>query len=146
MIEPIFVDTNVLVYALDASQGVKHEAARYWLETIWQSKRGRLSMQVLQECYVTLTRKLRPGLSPVDARREMEAYLPWEPMVVTTVVLQRAWSNESRFSLSWWDALIVAAAQASGARYLLTEDLQDGQDFDGLRVVNPFTHTPRDLD
>lgn len=142
----IFVDTNVLVYALDASQGLKHVAARRWLEVLWHSQRGRLSVQVLQECYVTLTRKLRPGLSPADARREVESYLPWSPVVIAPSVLQRAWLNEQRFSLSWWDALIVAAAQASGARYLLTEDLQTGQELDGVRVISPFTHTLQELD
>jgi len=142
----IFVDTNVLVYALDASQGSKHEAARRWIDVLWHTQRGRLSMQVLQECYVTLTRKLRPGLSLADARREVESYLPWAPITITTSVLERAWLNESRFSLSWWDALIVAAAQSGGARYLLTEDLQDGQDLDGVQVISPFAHTLQELD
>lgn len=145
MIDPVFVDTNVLVYALDSSQGDKQASAHQWLHALWKSRRGMVSVQVLQESYVTLTRKLRPGLSTLDARREVEAYLSWAPIVTTPDVLDRAWQNEVKFSLSWWDSLIVAAAQIGGARYLLTEYLQDGQELAGLRVVNPFKHTPESI-
>ncbi len=136
----VFVDTNVLVYAVDSSQGEKQRQCRDWLVALWDSRRGRVSVQVLQECYLTLTRKLRPGLPPAEARREVEAYLAWHPLTISPEVLQRAWGVEATFGLSFWDSLIVAAALASGARFLLTEDLQDGQDLFGIRVVNPFLH------
>ena len=145
MTDLIFVDTNVLVYALDAATGERHTAAREWMDAIWRSRRGRLSVQVMQELYVTLTRKLKPGMSPDDAQREVRTMLAWTPWETTPVILERAWAVESRFQLSWWDALIVASAQAGGCRYLLTEDLQPGQTFDGLVVVSPFRTRPQEI-
>jgi len=145
MAGPIFVDTNILVYALDAAAGEKQVRAREWMTLAWRTGRGRVSIQVLQELYVTLTRKLRPGLTPPEARGEVRALLPWQPISVDSSVLESAWNLQDRFALSWWDALIVGAAQAMRCRYLLTEDLQDGQDLDGLLVVNPFRHTPDSL-
>jgi predicted nucleic acid-binding protein len=118
MTAPIFVDTNVLVYAVDAGAGVMHTAARDWMTMLWERQTGRISVQVLQEFYVTVTRKLRPGMSPSEAQREVRALMPW------------------------WDSLIVASAQTLGCRTLLTEDLQHGQQFDDLTVVNPFKVEP----
>ncbi len=145
MTAPLFVDTNVLVYAIDAAAGERHRAARRWIEALWRNQRGRLSVQVLQEFYATTTRKLRPGLAAADAQREVRALLTWSPVEITTPILERAWHVEARYQLSWWDALIVASAQTVGCRYLLTEDLQDGQEIDGLLVVSPFRMTPEDL-
>lgn len=142
MTAAVFVDTNVLVYALDAAAGDKHQQARAWMLALWQSGRGRVSTQVLQEFYVTITRTLSPGLSREAAHIEVRALYSWAPIEITTAVLDRAWHIESRFQLSWWDALIVAAAQSAQCDMLLTEDLQDGQTFDGLRVVNPFRTPP----
>lgn len=145
MTAPIFVDTNVLVYAVDASAGSRHSSAREWMTALWEQETGRLSVQVLQEFYVTVTRKLRPGMSPADAQREVRAFLPWGPVETNADILERAWFIESRYGLSWWDALIVASAQTLGCRTLLTEDLQHGQDFDGLVVVSPFRISPDSL-
>jgi predicted nucleic acid-binding protein len=145
MTDPVFVDTNVLVYAIDASAGSRHDDARRWMQSLWQRQTGRLSVQVLQEFYVTVTRKLRPGLTPSDAQREVRAFLPWSPVETSPAVLERAWFVESRYQLSWWDSLIVASAQTIGCRTLLTEDLNHGQDFDGLVVVNPFRLRPDEL-
>ena len=142
MTAAVFVDTNVLVYALDAAAGEKHQKARAWMLALWQSGRGRVSTQVLQEFYVTITRKLTPGLSRAAAQIEARALYSWAPIEITTTVLDRAWHIESRFQLSWWDALIVAAAQSAQCELLLTEDLQAGQLFDGVQVVNPFLTTP----
>lgn len=145
MTAPIFVDTNVLVYARDAAAGDKQVRAAEWMTFVWRTGRGRVSIQVLQELYVTLTRNLRPGLEPEEAREEVRALLPWQPIPVDPGVLESAWNLRDRFALSWWDALIVGAAHATRCRYLLTEDLQDGQDLDGLLVVNPFHHDPDSL-
>jgi predicted nucleic acid-binding protein len=138
----IFVDTNVLVYARDAGEPDKQPQAARWLEYIWRSQRGRLSTQVLGEYYVTVTRKLRPGLSVEEARRELRSLMAWDPLPVSAAVIELAWSLQDRFSLSYWDAQILGAAQIAGCSLLLTEDLQDGQVFDGLTVVNPFRHEP----
>lgn len=145
MTAPIFVDTNILVYARDSAAGAKQERAAEWMAFAWRTGRGRLSIEVLQELYVTLTRKLRPGLGPEEARAEVRTLLPWQPIAADPGIMERAWGLQDRFQLSWWDALIVAAAQATGSGYLLTEDLQDGQDLDGVLVVNPFRHTPDSL-
>ncbi|WP_310569075.1 PIN domain-containing protein [Gemmatimonas sp.] len=142
MTAPVFVDTNVLVYALDAAAGDKHHQARAWMLSLWQSGRGRVSTQVLQEFYVTVTRQLTPGLPREAAQIEARSLYSWAPIEITTAVLDRAWHIESRFQLSWWDALIVAAAQSAQCELLLTEDLQHGQLFDGVQVVNPFRTAP----
>jgi predicted nucleic acid-binding protein len=138
MTAPVFVDTNVLVYANDAAAGDRHVEARRWMESLWRERTGRVSVQVLQEFYVTVTRKLRPGLDPAEAQHLVRTLLPWSPVEITPTILDRAWAVESRYRLSWWDSLIVASAQSARCRTLLTEDLQHGQDFDGLIVRSPF--------
>ena len=143
MTGPVFVDTNVLIYAVDLADPRKQRLAQNWLDEIWQGKVGRLSFQVLQEFYVKVCQK---GLSSVsDARSEIRDLLTWKPIAVTTGLLERSWKIQDRYQLSFWDALIVAAAKVSACRYLLTEDLQDGQDLDGVQVVCPFTHEPASL-
>ncbi|HPR05791.1 MAG TPA: PIN domain-containing protein [Denitromonas sp.] len=138
MTGPFFVDTNVLVYARDAGEAQKQARARDWLTFLWQTHQGRLSTQVLQEYYQVVTRRLRPGLAADTARGDVRDLAVWQPVAADLPLLERAWVAESRFQLSWWDALIVGAAQQLGCRYLLSEDLQDGQDLDGVIVANPF--------
>ena len=142
MTELYFVDTNILVYSRDASEPEKNPIALEWLEFLWRTQRGRLSTQVLQEYYQVVTRKLAPGLSREAAREDVSDLTTWRPQTTDRLVLERAWTVEDRFGLSWWDSLIVAAAQRLGATHLLTEDLQAGQDFDGLSVINPFETPP----
>ncbi len=91
-----------------------------------------------EELHVTVTRKLRPGLPPRDARADVHDLAAWRPVTVSVSLLESAWSLEERFGMSFWDASVVAAAQAAGCRHLLTEDLQDGADLDGVRIVDPF--------
>ena len=143
MTGPVFVDTNVLVYRSDASDPVKQARADAWFGFLWRSRAGRLSFQVLQELYSTLTRKMRPGFDDREAREIVRELTAWKPIPVDRPVLERAWSLEDRCSLSWWDALIVAAAQTSECNVLLTEDLQHGQVFDTVLVVNPFAAPQR---
>ncbi len=138
----VFVDTNVLVYVRDRTDGEKQRRAAEWMAALWDSRRGRLSVQVVQEYYVTLTGKLDPPRSVEEAREDVLSLQAWEPIVIDSGLLEDGWDFQERFGLSWWDALIVAAAHRSGSRWLLTEDLQDGQDILGLTVVNPFSHTP----
>lgn len=142
----VFVDTNVLVYARDAVEVEKQAIALRWLERLWEERAGRLSAQVLGEYYVTVTRKLRPGM-PVDAaRRDVQALGAWEPVPVSALLVERAWALQDRFSLSYWDALIVAAAQVADCDLLLSEDMQHGQAMDGLTIVNPFRQGPEILE
>ena len=143
---PVFVDTNVLVYARDASEPDKQPRALAWIEYLWRTQTPRLSYQVLQEYYAITTRKLKPGLSPEAARADIRDLLAWRPVQVGAEMLEAGWLAEDRFGLSCWDALIVAAARITGCEHLLTEDLQHGSDLDGLRVVSPFRTQPGSLD
>jgi predicted nucleic acid-binding protein len=135
---PVFVDTNVLVYARDASDQEKQATAVAWMQHLWTSAGGRLSMQVLQEYYVTVTRKLDPGLSAGEARDDIRDLAAWRPIRIDEAIIEAAWRLEDRYGLSFWDSLIVAAAQAAGCEALLTEDLQHGLDVDGLHIADPF--------
>jgi predicted nucleic acid-binding protein len=138
----VFVDTNVLVYARDASEAEKQPRAAEWMQRLWQERRGRLSTQVLQEYYIVVTSKLDPGLPADQARQDVRLLQAWDPVVTDLGLMEKAWSIQDRHRLSFWDALIVAAALHCGARHLLTEDLQDGQLFEELRVLDPFRHDP----
>jgi predicted nucleic acid-binding protein len=133
-----FVDSNVLVYARDVDAGDKQVRAMEWLAELWRGQKGRISYQVLQEYYVTVTQKLKPGLPIIEARRDVTALLSWNPAISNSEIIQRGWELQDRFSLSWWDSTIAAAALELGCAYLVTEDFQDGLTIDDLRVVNPF--------
>ena len=138
----VFVDTNVLVYARDASEPDKQPVAMNWLEALWSTRAGRLSVQVLQEYYVTVTAKLDPGLEPREARADVRRLGVWDPLPIDLSLQEDAWDVQDRYGLSFWDATIVAAARRLGCRNLLSEDLQAGQDLDGLVVVDPFASGP----
>jgi predicted nucleic acid-binding protein len=143
MSAPVFVDTNVLLYAADSRDPDKQRAAAAWRSELWRSRRGRVSYQVLQEFYVQALR-----MSPKQeeaARAEVRDLFAWEPLAIDEPVLETAWDLQERFSLSFWDALIVAAAFTLECSYLLTEDLSHGQVLDGVRIVNPFRTSPSEL-
>jgi predicted nucleic acid-binding protein len=144
MTGPVFVDTNVLFYARDASELVKQPLAMKWLARLWRERTGRLSWQVLNEFYVNVTRKLSPAMSPAAARVHVEMLTAWDPVPVDGKVIRAAWRLQDAYSLSWWDALIVAAAQVAGCAYLLTEDLSAGTKYGGVEVVNPFAVCPEE--
>ena len=142
---PVFVDTNVLVTSRDATERRKQPKASAWLGHLWRAREGRLSIQVLQEYYVTVTRKLTPGLQADVARRDVSLLQAWRPVVIDEAIVEDAFVGEDRWGLSFWDALIVSAARAAGCPHLLSEDLQAGQDFDGVVAVDPFVTEPSDL-
>lgn len=142
MESPVFVDTNVLVYHRDSTEPEKQARAAEWMARLWDEGSGRVSVQVLEEYYVTVTGKLRPGMPRDEAREDVAALRAWNPLVPDARILDDAWSIEDRYGLSFWDAMIVAAARRLGCAILLTEDLQDGQDLDGLLVRSPFTLAP----
>lgn len=143
MTAPVFVDTNVFLYALDQADLKKQAAARAWRTELWKNRLGRISFQVLQEFYVKATRKWPQTRD--DVRAEIKDLLSWQPVVIEAAILERGWKIQDRFQLSFWDALIVAAAKSIGCRYFLTEDLQTGQDLEGILVVNPFFTNPASL-
>lgn len=133
-----FVDTNILVYCFDDSDAAKRDRAQLVMRRLWETRSGRLSHQVLQEFYVTVTRKLKPALPRPQARAEVEDFLDWKPLRPSAVLLKQAWQIEDHYGFSWWDSLIVAAAIAQDCTTLLTEDLQHGLIIGNLRVANPF--------
>ncbi len=141
----VFVDTNVLVYARDASEPEKQARAAEWMAALWERRAGRLSYQVLQEFYITVTAKLSPGLDREAARRDVRALGAWQPLPANSRVLEGAWVLQDRHRLPWWDALIVAAAQLLDCRYLLSEDFQEGLSLGNLTVIQPFRQRPGDL-
>ncbi len=141
----VFVDTNVLVYARDTSEPEKCAAAEAWLSHLWKSGAGRVSVQVLREYYVTVTRKLVPGWAPAKARIDVRGLLAWSRDLPEASLAEEAWRIEDRHKVHWWDALIVAAAQRLGCRYLLSEDFSHGASFDTLEVVSPFERTPEQV-
>ena len=97
---------------------------------------------MLQEFYITVTQKLEPRLPKEIARQDVRDLVSWRPVIADAKLLADAWAAQDRHKTSWWDSLIVAAAQSAGCRYLLSEDLQQGQIFDNVQVVNPFLHDP----
>ena len=107
-----------------------------------------MSVQVLQELYSTLTSKRRLNVDVAEARIIVRELAVWQPVAIDLAMLNRAWALQDRFPLSWWDALIIAAAQICECKVLLTEDLQDGQEFGAVQVVNPFAtmdRTPEEI-
>jgi predicted nucleic acid-binding protein len=145
MTSKVFADTNLLVYSRDASEPQKQEQAMAWMSHLWTTRTGKLSYQVLQEFYLTVTAKLHPGLDPESARKDVRSLLAWHPIVVNERVLENAWLVQESYQISWWNALVVSAAQLADCRYLLTEDLQENQEFGSLRVINPFHVEPTSL-
>lgn len=138
MTAAVFVDTNIFVYSRDASEPEKQAVAARWLEQLWIEQRGRTGIQALNEFYVTVTRKLDPGMAPEDALADVRALLSWEPQPVDRRLLLRAHDVERRHRMSWWDSMIIAAAQLQHCVLLLSEDFQEGWSCDGVTVCNPF--------
>ena len=135
---PTFVDTNILAYAHDRSETYKRPIAQAVLESLWQSRVGAVSTQVLQELYVVVTRKFDPPMCHAAARELVAVYGEWRVVQVDIPLILAASQLQERHGFSFWDALIVEAANRSGAARLLTEDLQHGRKIGGVTIGNPF--------
>jgi len=135
---PSFVDTNILVYAEDRDAKAKHDIARELVLGLWNDRQGVVSVQVLQEYYVTVTRKLKKPLGATEALDAVREYLTWTVVENTGSLLVQAVDLQQRSQLSFWDALVVQAAIQAGCDQLYSEDLNAGQRFESLVVVNPF--------
>lgn len=132
-----FVDTNVLLYAVstDPVEASKSRTA----DDILSSRDLGLSVQVLQEFYVQATRESRADrLSHRQASQLVESFLRFSVQELTVAIVQAAQATCDRFLISYWDAAVLEAARTLGCEVVLTEDLADGQDYDGVRVENPF--------
>jgi predicted nucleic acid-binding protein len=134
------VDTNVLLYTLDAADPVKHATALRWRDALWGKKAGRLSWQVLNEFYSNAVRKLR---APEAVARDLvESYAQWPVTAFSQPLIERAWHWMDRAGISYWDALILAAAERSGCRRLLSEDFSHARKYGSVQIVNPFLADP----
>ena len=134
----IFLDTNILLYSHDSAAGIKHARARVVMDQLWSMRRGVLSTQVLQEFAVNLRRRISPPLSARETREWIGQYMQWEVVTNTSRSILNALELEDRYEISFWDALIVQAAESAGAETLYTEDLSDGQTYGSVRVANPL--------
>jgi predicted nucleic acid-binding protein len=134
----VFVDTNILIYSRDSRNATKQTLAHEWLQQLWRNRTGRTSVQVLSEYYVNVTRKLKPGLSPQIAWDDVEALQAWKPQAIDVALLNRSRNVERLHRLSWWDSMIVAAAQEQRCTLLLSEDLSHGTHYGDVKVCNPF--------
>ena len=135
---PVFVDTNVLVYAYDQSAGKKYDHARFLLDQLWSDMRGHLSIQVLQEFFVTVTQKVRKPLESETASDIVRDLSYWDIHAPVADDVLGAIDLQQRYGISFWDAMILWSAQQLGCSTVWSEDMSEGQDYDGVRVFNPF--------
>lgn len=136
--QKVFVDTNVLVYAYDLSAGEKHDRARELVEDLWRTRVGCVSVQVLQEFFVNVTRKIPKPLSTVQAKEIVSDLGYWKAHSPSPRDVVEAIELHERLELSFWDAMIVRSAASLGCGIVYTEDLNAGQAYDGIRAENPF--------
>lgn len=131
-----FIDTSILIYAHDLDAGEKHKDAANLLFRAWNEEvRPVISVQVLQELVANLLRRLEES---GEAIRQLLDHTIWRVIDSDTALVVRATEVMKRYKLSWWDSMIVAAAEKANAAILWTEDLNDGQQFGKLKVVNPL--------
>jgi predicted nucleic acid-binding protein len=136
--EKSFVDTNILVYANDRSSGAKHRIAGDLLESLWNTGTGVVSTQVLQEFCVSARKHTSKPMPVEEIASLVRDYQSWEIVVNTAESVVDALDLEARYQISFWDALILQAAERADAKILYSEDLSHGQLYDTVRSVNPF--------
>jgi predicted nucleic acid-binding protein len=139
MSDRYFVDTNILMYAHDTAAGEKHARAKALVEDLWDNRSGVVSTQVLQELAVNLRRKAKRPLDAKATRDVVTDYLAWQIVVNGGESILEALDMEARYLISFWDALVIQAAQVAGAEILYSENLSDGQRYGTVRVKNPLT-------
>jgi predicted nucleic acid-binding protein len=133
-----FVDTNILIYAHDTSAGIKHEQAKTLIQTLWQTEAGCLSIQVLQEFYVTITQKVKRPLSSEIAAQIIENLQVWRMHIPEPADVLAAIKLQTRYQTSFWDAMIIQSAVQLNCVTLWSEDLNAGQQYQEVTVENPF--------
>lgn len=134
-----FVDTNILIYAYDPAAGEKHAAASALVDRLWRERRGAISVQVLQEFYVTATRKAATTIRPEVAVETLTGLARWRVHSPLPDDVIAAATLSSRHMISFWDAMIVRSAAELRCDTLWTEDLSDSRVIEGVRLSNPFT-------
>jgi predicted nucleic acid-binding protein len=141
----VFVDSNVVIYSLDRRSPEKRRGAQAWLSQLGPSDLLTMSPQVLNEAYAVLT--LKHGLDPVSdgVRATLARFERWVTAPLDFNTILAGWALQDRYGLRIWDALLLASANAVGSTLFLTEDLNDGQIYGGVRAINPFRHEPQDV-
>lgn len=137
-VDRVFVDTNVLVYALDVSAGEKHAVARRLLDSFWEQQNACVSVQVLQELHVTLTQKVAVPVGADTSRHLVDSLCSWRVHQPSCADLAVAIDLQGTAQLSFWDAMILTSAASLECSRLLSEDLNPGQRYGSVAVVNPF--------
>lgn len=138
MSDKCFVDTNILVYSQDLAAGDKCSRAQVLMNALWEDRNGVISTQVLQELYIALRRRLKSPMSAIEAAEILRDYSEWQVVVNNRESIFRAIDIETRYKVSFWDALILQAAEQAGAKTVYSEDLSHGARCAGVQVVNPF--------
>lgn len=139
-----FLDTNVLVYAFDSHAPLKQRRAQDLLAEALETETGVISTQVLSEFYVVVTSRVKPALSSRDAEEIIRQFAGFHTLDIDRALVMRAIETQRHYAISYWDALILAAAERGRCSVLLSEDLNHGQTYHGIRVVNPFLASPTD--
>ena len=136
--DKLFIDTNIIIYAYDVTAGKKHEVARKIIADLWNSGLGVISTQVLQEFFVNVVQKIPRPMDKQQAKEIVRDLLKWRVVVNTGDSIIDAIDICLRYGYSFWDSMIIEAAIKGGARVLISEDLQDGQEISGVTIKNPF--------
>ena len=144
MKDKVFLDTNIIVYAHDRSSGEKHVVAREIMDYLWETRKGLISVQVLQELFVCVTKKIAKPLPIKNAKLLLEYLSNWDVIVNDKFITLKAIDFQEKHQFSFWDSLIIQAALQGQASLLLSEDLPDGQVVEDLKILNPFTHEWKD--
>ena len=134
-----FVDTNILVYAYDVSAGQKRALAKALVQKLWENKAGCLSVQVLQEFYVNLTRKAAMPLDAELVAQIVEDLNAWRVHIPDGTDVLGAIRIQQKYQLNFWDAMIIRSTSETGCALLWSEDFSDGKVYEGVKVNNPFT-------
>lgn len=132
----IFIDTNIFVYSMDSFDKKKRSTSRNLLKSVTKDMKGVISTQVLQEFYVTSTKKL--GIDPILAKNILYSLKNFETIIITSELIMEAIDCSILNRLSFWDALIIVAAESAQCDELWTEDLNEGQIIRGVRIINPL--------
>lgn len=141
----VFVDSTTLLYPMDNQSPGKGRQAREWLRRLQSDDLLAMSPQVLNESYWVGSRKPAFAAARSDLRPYLTAMAAWVTAPLDTAALTEAWALQDRYRLGFWDSLLLASANLAGCGYFLSEDLNDGQVYGGVQVVNPFRHLPEDV-
>jgi predicted nucleic acid-binding protein len=139
----VFVDTNILVYGYDTSAGEKYSIAKKILKDLWDTGNGLISTQVLQEFFVTVTRKLAKPMDVMTAKEIVKDFLKWKTIVTNGTLILEAIDIHHKHQYSFWDSLVIVSAIEGGATTILSEDLSDMQKIKGIVIKNPFHASSR---